>query len=90
MLALAQPRGLGLGDVKLAGLLGLHTAWLSWTAWYVSFSAGVLAAGLWALTLILAGRPRASSIAFGPFLLVGSLAAVLVVEASAVALGTSR
>lgn len=60
LLALAQPRGLGLGGVKIAGLLGLHTAWLSWTAWYVGLLAGVLAAGLWALTLLLAG-PRAST-----------------------------
>lgn len=44
--ALAFPSGLGFGDVKLAGLLGLSLAWLSWNALFVGVVATlVLAAG---------------------------------------------
>jgi prepilin signal peptidase PulO-like enzyme (type II secretory pathway) len=30
LLALVNPAGLGFGDVKLSGVLGLHLAWLGW------------------------------------------------------------
>src|SRR6476469_4129507 len=32
-LAFAYPAGMGFGDVKLSGVLGLFTAWLGWDVW---------------------------------------------------------
>jgi leader peptidase (prepilin peptidase) / N-methyltransferase len=35
-LALAYPNGLSMGDVKLAGLLGMYLGWLSWNALFLT------------------------------------------------------
>jgi leader peptidase (prepilin peptidase)/N-methyltransferase len=76
MLALAvlvAPR-LGLGDVKLAGLLGGYLGWLGWEEVVTGLAAGFLlgsAVGMWAV-----GRRRRgwrTEIAFGPALMVGAL-----------------
>ncbi len=42
LLRLAQPRGMGGGDVKLAGLVGLHLAFLGWEQLAVGAFAGFL------------------------------------------------
>jgi leader peptidase (prepilin peptidase)/N-methyltransferase len=47
----AWPRQLTLGDVQLAGLLGLYLGWLSWAALAVGAAAGVLVGAL-ALTMV--------------------------------------
>jgi leader peptidase (prepilin peptidase)/N-methyltransferase len=85
---LLYPAGLGWGDVKLAGLLGLYLGWLggSWLggAW---LDQGALVAGLFlaylfaaaaGLALIAARRAsRKSRLPFGPYLLAGTLSAIL-------------
>ncbi|WP_104180128.1 prepilin peptidase [Arthrobacter sp. B0490] len=78
-LHLLSRRGLGLGDVKLAGLLGLYLGFAGGTAlWWGPFFAVVLG-GLWSLALVLAGRATpASSVAFGPFLVLGAALALAV------------
>ena len=80
---LLYPAGLGWGDVKLAGLLGLYLGWLG-GAW---LNQGALVAGLFlgylfaaaaGLALIAARRAsRKSRLPFGPYLLAGTLSAIL-------------
>jgi leader peptidase (prepilin peptidase)/N-methyltransferase len=78
LLALLSPRSLGLGDVKLAGLLALYLGFLGWGEVLLGLLAGFVVGALVALTL-LAGRRVGwrSDLAFGPSLLAGALAAVV-------------
>ena len=73
LMALAYPKGMGLGDVKLAGVLGLFLGWLGWGPLAVgAFSAFVLG-GLFALLLLATRRAsRKSGIPFGPWMLAGA------------------
>jgi leader peptidase (prepilin peptidase)/N-methyltransferase len=76
-LALLRPADLGLGDVKLAGVLGLVLGWQGWGFVVVGAFLGFLFGGLAGIGLMLAQRAgRRSSIAFGPFMLLGALVAV--------------
>lgn len=75
--AVIYPDGLGWGDVKLAGILGLYLGWLGLTALAAGLFLGYLLAGLAGLGLIAAGRAsRKTQLPFGPFLLAGTLAAI--------------
>ena len=75
---LVYPSGLGWGDVKLSGLLGLYLGWLGVSALVGGLFLGYLLAAATGLTLMAARRAtRKSHVAFGPFLLAGTLAAVL-------------
>jgi leader peptidase (prepilin peptidase)/N-methyltransferase len=77
-LCFAYPAGMGFGDVKLAGVLGMATAWLGWGAWTVGLFLGFLAGGLFGVGLIVARRGgRKTAVPFGPFMLLGVLVAVL-------------
>lgn len=76
-LAFIYPAGMGFGDVKLAGVLGLCLGWLGWGQLAVGAFAGVLLGGLVGLALIAARRAgRKTAIPFGPFMLAGALVAV--------------
>jgi leader peptidase (prepilin peptidase)/N-methyltransferase len=78
LLALISPRGMGLGDVKLAPTLGLALGWLSWGALAVGVFAGFLLGGLAGLAAIGAlGLTRKSLLPFGPWLVAGALVGVL-------------
>jgi leader peptidase (prepilin peptidase)/N-methyltransferase len=80
LLALLSPGGggLGFGDVKLAGVLGLLLGWLGWGGVVISVFAAFLIGGLIALALLLARRvSRTSHIAFGPSMLLGAWVAVM-------------
>ena len=80
-LCLAHPRGMGFGDVKLAGVLGMYTAWLGWGSWAVGLFLGFLLGGVFGLALVAAGRGgRKTKVPFGPFMLLGALVAVFVGE----------
>lgn len=80
LLHLASRGGLGLGDVKLAGGLGLYTGWLGWEAWAQAVFLGFVIGGVVALVMVLSRRATGSTrLAFGPPLLAGALAAVLLV-----------
>jgi leader peptidase (prepilin peptidase) / N-methyltransferase len=78
LLALISPRGMGLGDVKLAPTLGLALGWLSWGAVAVGVFAGFLLGGLAGLAAIaVLGLTRKSLLPFGPWLVTGALLGVL-------------
>jgi leader peptidase (prepilin peptidase)/N-methyltransferase len=74
--ALARPGGMGMGDVKLAGVLGLFLGAPVAVALLVALVAGVLASAvIVARKGVAAGRRTA--VPFGPFLALGGVAAVL-------------
>ncbi len=78
-LAFAYPAGMGFGDVKLAGVLGMYTAWLGWGAWAVGLFLGFALGGVFGIALIAVKRGgRKTAVPFGPFMLLGVLIAVLV------------
>ena len=92
LLWILYPGGMGLGDVKLAGVLGLYLGYLGWGAVAVG---GFLGFGYGAVVgvALMAGRKagRKSRIPFGPFMVAGALTAVFVGNAIAHAyLGLSR
>ena len=67
--------GLGLGDVKLAAVLGFPLGFVGWPAVAIGLIVPHLAAGPVAAVLLLRGRVRRrSALPFGPALLVGALA----------------
>jgi len=71
------PKGLGYGDVRLSGLLGLCLGYLGWaelvTGMYAGFLLGGLGGGLLSLLRIV-DRKRYP---FGPFMLLGALVGVV-------------
>ena len=78
LLRLAYPPGMGFGDVKLAGVLGLYLGYLGWGHVFAGTFAAFLFGGLWSIGLLAARRGTLkSSIPFGPFMLAGAAAAML-------------
>lgn len=74
--AVAHRRGLGMGDVKLAGVLGLYLG----SAVAVALFAGLLAAGCAGVVVIArhgASEGRKLTLPLGPFLAFGGVVAVL-------------
>jgi len=77
VLALIARGGFGFGDVKLAFLLGLFTAFQSWDTLIVAIFAAFLLGGAVSLFLVLTKiRGRKDAIPFGPYLVVGAYLAI--------------
>ncbi|MEY3290962.1 MAG: hypothetical protein RLY19_1053 [Actinomycetota bacterium] len=78
VLQLASKGDLGSGDVRLGGLLGMYLGWMSYGALLVALVAASVIAGVYALTTVAGGKAnRSTRFAFGPFLIVGAVLAVL-------------
>ena len=76
--AFIYPAGIGWGDVKLSGVLGLYLGWFGASALLIGVFGGYLLAAVAAVGLLLAGRAtRKSLLPFGPFLLASSLAVIV-------------
>jgi leader peptidase (prepilin peptidase)/N-methyltransferase len=75
LVALAYPRGMGLGDVKLAAVMGLYLGRAVAPALLIAFAAGALVGVALIARDGAAARKRA--IPFGPFLALGGLVGVL-------------
>ena len=79
LMALLSPRAMGMGDVKLAGFIGMGLGYLSW--WHVLFGlfAAFLLGGVVGLLLLATRiRSRRDLVPFGPYLAAGALLIVLV------------
>lgn len=75
-LGLAFPAGMGLGDVKWAGVLGAYLGWLSWSPVITGTLIAFLAAAVAVLAAGLVGR-RQASLPMAPFLTLGAIVVVL-------------
>jgi leader peptidase (prepilin peptidase) / N-methyltransferase len=81
VLWLVYPAGMGFGDVKLSGIVGMYLGWVGWGALVVGAFAAFFVGGVVGIALILfAGGGRKSKIPFGPFMLVGALIGVFAGE----------
>ena len=77
VVALAARGAFGFGDVKLAFLLGLFTAYRSWETLIVAVFAAFLLGGLVSLVIIVFRlKDRKESIPFGPYLVGGAYIAI--------------
>jgi leader peptidase (prepilin peptidase)/N-methyltransferase len=73
IIVLAYPRGMGMGDVKLAGMLGFFLGQTVAVGLFLGFLLGAVVG----IALIATGRKgRKSRVPFGPFLAVGALVAL--------------
>jgi leader peptidase (prepilin peptidase) / N-methyltransferase len=78
IIALISPNGMGMGDVKLVGLIGLVLGSIGLDLVAVAAGMGILLGGAGAIVALLAGAGRKSSIPFGPFLAAGAVIALFV------------
>jgi leader peptidase (prepilin peptidase)/N-methyltransferase len=78
--ALAYPRGMGMGDVKLAGVMGLFLGREVAAALFVGLVAGVVV-GVAIMARKGTKEGRKTMVPFGPFLALGGVVAVLAGEA---------
>jgi len=77
LLALIHPGGLGWGDVKLSGVLGLYLGWLGAAALLAGLLGAFVLAAVAGLGLMAAGKAtRKSHIPFGPFMLASAIAVI--------------
>jgi leader peptidase (prepilin peptidase)/N-methyltransferase len=79
---LVYPAGMGLGDVKLSGVLGLYLGWLSWRALVVGAASAFLVGAVVsiAVLLLVKGSGRKTKVPFGPFMLLGVLIATFAAD----------
>jgi leader peptidase (prepilin peptidase) / N-methyltransferase len=78
VLALVSPAGIGMGDVKLAAVLGFALGYLGWTPLLVGSMAGFIVGGLVSVIALATRRVTLrSSIPFGPSMLAGAFVALL-------------
>jgi len=76
---MASPKGMGFGDVRLAGLIGMLLGWLSIGHVLLGLFLAFLTAAVVGVGLMLTGvRGRKDRVPFGPFLALGAIAAVFV------------
>jgi leader peptidase (prepilin peptidase) / N-methyltransferase len=71
------PKGMGYGDVRLSGVLGIALGYLGWSELLVGVYAGFVAGGVGGLLLSLLRVVDRKAYPFGPFMLVGAVAGVV-------------
>lgn len=79
VLVVIRPGGMGLGDVKLAGVLGLYLGWAGWASVVVGWFAAFLLGGVFGGALMLMRRAgRKTAIPFGPWMILGAAVGLVV------------
>lgn len=74
-----SPKGMGFGDVRLVGIIGIYMGWLSLLHVFVGVFLGFLVASVVGVALMVARRKgRKDYVPFGPFLALGAVVAVFV------------
>ena len=77
LIHMISPRGMGFGDVRLAGLLGLFMGWVELGVVAVGLFLAFMFASVVGIGLMAAGRRgRKDRLPFGPFLALGAIVAV--------------
>lgn len=78
-LALAYPNGLGMGEVKLAGLVGMYLGWLSWNALFLTAVGSLLiAATVGSFAIVTKHASRNVAVPIGPCLVGAAILALFV------------
>jgi leader peptidase (prepilin peptidase) / N-methyltransferase len=73
VLLFIYPKGMGWGDVKLAGVLGSYLGWIGWGSLVVGAFSAFLFGGVFSIGLVIfRGAGRATKIPFGPWMLLGA------------------
>jgi leader peptidase (prepilin peptidase)/N-methyltransferase len=81
VLVLVHPAGMGFGDVKLAGVLGMYLGWVGWGALVVGGFAAFLLGGVYGIALLASRRAgRKSKVPFGPWMILGAVVGVVAGE----------
>jgi leader peptidase (prepilin peptidase)/N-methyltransferase len=77
VLRFVHPAGMGLGDVRLAGILGGLLAYLSWSALVIGAFGGFLLGAVVGVAVIISGRgTRKTELPFGPFMITATMLAL--------------
>ena len=75
---LASPRSMGFGDVRLAGLIGLHLGWLGLAEVPIGLFLGfALGAAVGVTAMVVRRASWGSRVPFGPFMATGAMIAVV-------------
>lgn len=78
LVAFISPKGMGLGDVKYAALIGLVLGWHGWAYTVLGLVLPFLIGAVFALALLLARRAnRKTGIPFGPSMSLGAIVTLL-------------
>lgn len=78
LMVLVYPAGMGFGDVKLAGILGLYLGWCGWGALLIGGFAAFFFGGFYAIGLLLLRKAnRKSGIPFGPWMILGAFFGIM-------------
>lgn len=77
LIHLVQPQGMGFGDVRLAGMIGVYLGWLSLGSVALGLVLGFVLAAVVGVGLMAAGRAgRKTRVPFAPFLAAGAMVSV--------------
>jgi len=80
LIALIYPAGMGFGDVKLSGLLGLLLGFLSWPALAIGGFTGFLLGSIAGVIVLARGGNRKTALPFGPFMIAGTAVAIFAAD----------